>query len=69
MQGNSNNAKLNGEWAQHVRPFGKRITSKARRQDAKKRGGRPAVGRRLGRRRSLHPRGGRRGLSLLQAGG
>src|ERR1041385_5001908 len=31
------NARLNGEWAQHVRPFGKKQTSKARRQDAKRR--------------------------------
>jgi len=31
------NAALNGEWAQHVRPFTKRQTSKARRRDARAR--------------------------------
>ena len=40
MTENKNNRKmnmfLNGEWAQHVRSFGKKITSKARRQMSKK---------------------------------
>ncbi len=33
--GNAANSKLNGEWARHVRPFFKRITSGIRRLDGK----------------------------------
>ncbi len=34
--GNKTNSFLNGEWARHVRRFGKQMTSGLRRLDAKK---------------------------------
>lgn len=35
-KGNAENAKLNGEFAAHVNSFEKRLTSKIRRQSAKR---------------------------------
>lgn len=34
--GSAENSKLNGEWAKHGRPFGKKIAAKKRRQIGKK---------------------------------
>ena len=34
--GNKQNSYLNGEWAKHGRPFGKKVASKVRRQIDKK---------------------------------